>query len=73
VAQYILVKINAFTEDQKCLHVIFRKLPKVNNLPLGENFLQSGHPGVDVMVTIFGDFRQFSAKKNCRFSQKPVV
>jgi hypothetical protein len=29
-------------------------------------------PGVDVMITIFGDFRQFSAK-NWRFSQKPML
>jgi hypothetical protein len=30
-------------------------------------------PGVDVMITIFCDFRQFSEKKNWRFSQKPML
>jgi hypothetical protein len=30
------------------------------------------NPGVDVMITIFGDFWQFSAKK-WRFSQKPML
>jgi hypothetical protein len=29
-------------------------------------------PGVDIMITIFCDFRQFSAK-NRRFSQKPML
>jgi hypothetical protein len=29
-------------------------------------------PGVDVMITIFCDFWQFSAK-NGRFSQKPML
>jgi hypothetical protein len=29
-------------------------------------------PGVDVMITIFCDFRPFSAKK-WRFSQKPML
>jgi hypothetical protein len=29
-------------------------------------------PGVDVMITIFGDFCQFSAK-NWRFSQIPML
>jgi hypothetical protein len=29
-------------------------------------------PGVDVMITIFCEFRQFSAKK-WRFSQKPML
>jgi hypothetical protein len=29
-------------------------------------FAQSGHPGVDVMTTIFGE-------KNWRFSQKPML
>jgi hypothetical protein len=29
--------------------------------------------GVDVMITISGDFPQFSAKKNWRFSQKPML
>jgi hypothetical protein len=29
-------------------------------------------PGVDVMITIFCDFRQFSAK-NWRFFQKPML
>jgi hypothetical protein len=29
--------------------------------------------GVDVMITIFCDFQQFSAKKNWRFSQKTNV
>jgi hypothetical protein len=29
-------------------------------------------PGVDVMITIFCDFRQFLAK-NWRFSQKPML
>jgi hypothetical protein len=33
-------------------------------------FRRKMRPGTDVMVTIFGDFRQFSAKK-WRFSQKP--
>jgi hypothetical protein len=32
----------------------------------------SGRPGVDVMITIFCDFRQFSAKK-WRFSQKSIL
>jgi hypothetical protein len=29
--------------------------------------------GVDVIITIFCDFRQFSAEKNWRFSQKPML
>jgi hypothetical protein len=33
----------------------------------------SGNPGVDVMITIFRDFRQFSAKKLALFSQKPML
>jgi hypothetical protein len=33
---------------------------------------QSGHPGVDVMITIFFDFQQFFRKK-LRFSQKPML
>jgi hypothetical protein len=35
---------------------------------LGEN-----RPGVDVMITIFGDFCQFWAKKIGVFSQKPML
>jgi hypothetical protein len=34
--------------------------------------LQAERPGVDVMVTIFCDFCQFSTK-NWRFSQKPLL
>jgi hypothetical protein len=30
-------------------------------------------PGVEVMIMILGDFRQFSAKKNWRFPQKPML
>jgi hypothetical protein len=30
-------------------------------------------PGVDVVTTIFCDFRQFVAKKNWRFAQKPML
>jgi hypothetical protein len=33
----------------------------------------SGHPGVDVMITIFCDFRQFSAKKLAFFSKTNVM
>jgi hypothetical protein len=31
--------------------------------------MPSGNPGVDVMITIFCDFR----RKNWRFSQKPML
>jgi hypothetical protein len=33
----------------------------------------SGWPGVDVMITIFGDFSQFSAKKLAFFSNTNVM
>jgi hypothetical protein len=33
----------------------------------------AGHPGVDVMNTIFCDFRQFSAKKLAFFSKTNVM
>jgi hypothetical protein len=33
----------------------------------------AGHPGVDVMITIFGDFCQFSAKKLAFFSKTNVM
>jgi hypothetical protein len=33
----------------------------------------ASHPGVDVMVPIFGDFRQFSAKKLAFFSKTNVI
>jgi hypothetical protein len=33
----------------------------------------SGHPGVDVMITIFCDFCQFSAKKLAFFSKTNVM
>jgi hypothetical protein len=33
----------------------------------------SFHRGVDVMITIFGDFRQFSAKKLAFFSKTNVM
>jgi hypothetical protein len=32
-------------------------------------FTNSGHPGVDVMITVFCDFRQFPAKKWRFFSK----
>jgi hypothetical protein len=38
--------------------------------PSGRKFAQSG---VDVMITIFGDFRQFSAKKLAFFSKTNVM
>jgi hypothetical protein len=42
-------------------------------LKLGFNPKLVAHqPGVDVMIAIFGDFCQFSAK-NWRFSQKPML
>jgi hypothetical protein len=36
------------------------------------NFEMKYCPGVDVMITIFCDFLQFSVK-NWRFSQKPML
>jgi hypothetical protein len=47
--------------------IIFPKT--VSNHPCGRKFALSG---VDVMITIFCDFWQFSAKK-WRFSQKPML
>jgi hypothetical protein len=40
---------------------------------LGPTDSRSGWPGVDVMITIFGDFRQFSAKKMAFFSKTNVM
>jgi hypothetical protein len=34
---------------------------------------EAGRPGVDVMITIFGDFWQFSAKKLAFFSKTNVM
>jgi FAD synthase len=43
-----------------------RQLKKINTQrklsPKRRKFAQSGHLGVDVMITIFCDFQQFSAK-----------
>jgi hypothetical protein len=36
-------------------------------------YFVSSLPGVDVMITIFGDFRQFSAKKLAFFSKTNVM
>jgi hypothetical protein len=48
----------------------FQKLPfACKQSPNGRKFGQSG---VDVMITIFCDFCQFSAKK-LAFSQKPML
>jgi hypothetical protein len=38
-----------------------------------EAFLETGWPGVDDMITIFCDFRQFSAKKMAFFSKTNVM
>jgi hypothetical protein len=35
--------------------------------------MDNDFPGVDVAITLFCDFRQFSAEKNWRFSQKPML
>jgi hypothetical protein len=37
------------------------------------HFLLPDKLGVDVMITIFFDFFQFSAKKNWSFSQEPIL
>jgi hypothetical protein len=39
----------------------------------GDNFLHRTYPGVDVMITIFCDFYQFSAKKFAFFSKTNVM
>jgi hypothetical protein len=49
---------------------IFSKPLKANTDTMGEN--SPNLSGVDVMITIFCDFCQFSAK-NLRFSQKPML
>jgi hypothetical protein len=50
------------------ISVIFIKLHKVNNDQIGmRKFARSG---VDVMITIFCDFRQFSAKASSSLSKK---
>jgi hypothetical protein len=40
------------------------------NNPVNE---AAGHSGVDVMITIFGDFSQFSAKKLAFFLNTDVM
>jgi hypothetical protein len=49
----------------------FTKTTKIR--PILWNPSRLDPPGTDVMVTIFCDFRQFSAGKNWRFSQKPML
>jgi hypothetical protein len=46
-------------------------VPKFRNC----DFFQELDPGsgVDVMITIFGNFRQFSVKKIGAFPQKPIL
>jgi hypothetical protein len=49
--------------------VHFWKICENAKIPFGN---PASEPGVDVMITIFCDFRTFSAK-NWRFSQKPML
>jgi hypothetical protein len=51
--------------------VFFKKLPKGINSP--RLFRKFALSGADVMITIFCDFRQFSAKKLAFFSKTNVM
>jgi hypothetical protein len=48
----------------------FEETTQSKQSPNGRKFAQ---PGVDVMITIFCDFRQFSAKKLAFFSKTNVM
>jgi hypothetical protein len=41
--------------------------------PPASTSLEKAGPGVDVVITIFGDFRQFSAKEMAFFSKTNVM
>jgi hypothetical protein len=53
--------------------IISIKLPKENYRPKGKIRPIRSLPGVDVMITIFCEFRQFSAKKLAFFSKTNVM
>jgi hypothetical protein len=50
----------------------FSKNAKSFKIAQMEKF-RPGHPGVDVMITIFCDFFPIFGEKYWRFSQKPIV
>jgi hypothetical protein len=61
-----LTQIIAINAEKRIITVVSRKTHF-----FAENRYHIIYPGIDVMITIFGDLRQFSAK-SWRFSQKPM-
>jgi hypothetical protein len=51
----------------------FRRAEQNKKPTNSRKFAQSGHPGVNLMITIFCDFRQFSAKKIGAFLKTNVM
>jgi hypothetical protein len=55
-------------------HLPLQDAPKFTQIGIfGFENIPSGNPGADVMITIFCDFSQFSAKKMTFFSKTNVM
>jgi hypothetical protein len=63
------IQVNNYIENL-CIFLIEAQLAIKSNAIFFSSFLV---PGVDVMITIFCDFRQFSAKKMAFFSKTNVM
>jgi hypothetical protein len=80
VEQPVFVKINAqllpwktVAQKVRSTSAIFKKTTQSKQSPNRRKIAESGHHGVDVMITIFCHFRQFWAKKLAFFSKTDVM
>jgi hypothetical protein len=79
-----LFTLGSYLKITEVVHVFGNLIPRLNlcinqdynglGYILGDFFAKSsGQPGVDVMITVFCDFRQFSAQKLAFFSKTNVM